>query len=76
MKQKVTGQVHVTAKSYTKAYLRLLTEAVSIVGSSSKKFDAFFFGPNGEEGELRKWYYGTTVFSIAVVLFIYRMKNL
>lgn len=76
MKQKTLRHAPVTAKSYTKAYLRLLTEAVSIVGSSSKKFDAFFFGPNGEEGELRKWYYGTTAFSITVVLFIYRMKNL
>lgn len=37
MKQKVTRQAPVTAKSYTKAYLRLLTQAVSLVGGSSKK---------------------------------------
>ncbi|QTB25561.1 hypothetical protein [Lysinibacillus sphaericus] len=76
MKQKATRQAPVTAKSYTKAYMRLLTQAVSKVGSSSKKFDAFFFGPNGEEGELRVWYYSTTAFSIAIALFIYVTINM
>lgn len=28
----------------------------------------------GEDGELRVWYYGTTAFSIAIALFIYVMK--
>ncbi|UED78747.1 hypothetical protein FH508_0014935 [Lysinibacillus sp. CD3-6] len=53
-----------------KVYIKLLAKAaVDLV----KRVDAYFFGEDGEDGELRVWYYGTTAFSIGVAFFIYVM---
>jgi len=57
-------------RKYKKAYIKLLTNAAA---NTAKQIDAYFFGEEGEDGELRVWYYGTTAFSIAVALFIYVM---
>jgi len=51
-----------------KGYIKLLTNAAA---DTAKQVDAYFFGEEGEDGELRVWYYGTTAFSTAVALFIY-----
>ena len=53
-----------------KVYIKLLAKAAVDL---AKRVDAYFFGEEGEDGELRVWYYGTTAFSIAVALFIYVM---
>lgn len=55
-------------RKYKKAYIKFLTKAAVDI---AKWVDAYFFGEEGEDGELRVWYYGTTAFSIAVALFIY-----
>lgn len=57
-------------REYKKAYIKLLTKAAA---DTAKQVDAYFFGEEGEDGELRVWYYGTTAFSIAIALFIYVM---
>ncbi len=57
-------------REYKKAYIKLLTKAAA---DTTKQVDAYFFGEEGEDGELRVWYYGTTAFSIAMALFIYVM---
>ncbi|MGE6603315.1 hypothetical protein ACQKEY_16620 [Lysinibacillus fusiformis] len=57
-------------REYKKAYIKLLTKAAVDI---AKQVDAYFFGEEGEDGELRVWYYGTTAFSIAIALFIYVM---
>lgn len=62
----------VTAKSYTKDYLRLLTQAT---GSSVKKIDEYFFGEDGEDSELRPWYYCTTALYVAIGLFVFVAIN-
>ncbi|KOP69721.1 hypothetical protein AMS59_22645 [Lysinibacillus sp. FJAT-14745] len=54
-------------REYKKAYIKLLTKAAA---NAAKQIDAYFFGEEGEDGELRVWYYGTTTFSIAIALFI------
>ncbi len=54
-------------REYKKAYIKLLTKAAA---NTAKQVDAYFFGEEGEDGELRVWYYGTTAFSIAIALFI------
>ncbi|MEK5484787.1 hypothetical protein [Lysinibacillus sp. FSL M8-0355] len=57
-------------REYKKAYIKLLTKAAA---NTAKQVDAYFFGEEGEEGELRVWYYGTTAFSIVIALSVYVM---
>ena len=58
-------------REYKKAYIKLLTKAAA---NTAKQVDAyFFFGEEGEDGELRVWYYGTTAFSIVIALSVYVM---
>ena len=57
-------------REYKKAYIKLLTKAVT---NSAKQVDAYFFGEEGEDDELRVWYYGTTVFYIVMALSVYVM---
>ncbi|MGY3187283.1 hypothetical protein [Lysinibacillus sp. TE18511] len=68
MKHKASAQS--LEREYKKAYIKLLTQAAA---DTAKQVDAYFFGEEGEDGELRVWYYGTTAFSIAIALFIYVM---
>ena len=68
MKHKASAQS--LEREYKKAYIKLLTKAAA---DTAKQVDAYFFGEEGEDGELRVWYYGTTAFSIAIALFIYVM---
>jgi len=68
MKHKASAQSF--EREYKKAYIKLLTKAAA---DTAKQVDAYFFGEEGEDGELRVWYYGTTAFSIAIALFIYVM---
>lgn len=55
-------------REYKKAYIKLLTKAAA---NTAKQVDAYFFGEEGEDGELRVWYYGTTAFSIVVAISVY-----
>lgn len=57
-------------REYKKAYIKLLTK---VAANTAKQVDAYFFGEEGEDGELRVWYYGTTAFSIAMALSVYVM---
>ncbi|WP_139133724.1 hypothetical protein [Lysinibacillus fusiformis] len=57
-------------REYKKAYIKLLR---IVAANTAKQVDAYFFGEEGEDGELREWYYGTTALSIAIALFIYVM---
>ncbi|WP_312124512.1 hypothetical protein [Lysinibacillus boronitolerans] len=57
-------------REYKKAYIKLLTKAAV---DTAKQVDAYFFGEEGEDGELRVWYYGTTAFSIVIALSVYVM---
>ncbi|KPN89542.1 hypothetical protein [Lysinibacillus sp. ZYM-1] len=72
MKQGVAREASAQSfeREYKKAYIKLLTKAAA---NTAKQVDAYFFGEEGEDGELRVWYYGTTAFSIAIALFIYVM---
>lgn len=60
------------ARELTKGYIRLLTQQTV---HTVKKIEAFFFGPNGEDAELRKWYYVATAFYIAIGLFVFVSIN-
>ncbi|GED65144.1 hypothetical protein [Lysinibacillus fusiformis] len=68
MKHKASAQS--LEREYKKAYIKLLTKAAA---NTAKQVDAYFFGEEGEDGELRAWYYGTTAFSIAMALSVYVM---
>lgn len=68
MKHKASAQS--LEREYKKAYIKLLTKAAA---NTAKQVDAYFFGEENEDGDLRLWYYGTTAFSIAIALFIYVM---
>ncbi|MCS5504151.1 hypothetical protein NY607_24105 [Lysinibacillus sp. A4] len=57
-------------REYKKAYIKLLTKAAA---NTAKQVDAYFFGEEGEDGELRVCYYGTTAFSIVIALSVYVM---
>lgn len=72
MKQGVARKASVQSfeREYKKAYIKLLTKAAA---NSAKQVDAYFFGEEGEDSDLRVWCYGTTAFSIVIALFIYVM---
>lgn len=58
------------ARDYRKAYIKLLSGAVSV----PKAVDEYFFGPveerTEEDAEVRPYFYGSMLFAIAVALFI------